>query len=84
MKQRLVGCIIVLCLAVPLIVRAGAPMEAVKTEVDAVIEILRNPALKGEAGLKVKRERTAAAATKLFDFVELSKRSIGLYWNQFS
>ena len=84
MKRYLFGFVILLWLAVPFIVHASTPTEAVETEVAAVIEILRNPALKGEAGLKVKRERIEAAVTKLFDFVELSKRSLGLYWNQFN
>ena len=84
MERCLFGFSILLWLAVPLIVRASTPTETVKTEVDAVIEILRNPALKGETGLKVKRERIDTAASKLFDFAELSKRSLGLYWNRFS
>jgi phospholipid transport system substrate-binding protein len=32
----------------------------------------------------VKEQRIAAAAEKLFDFVELSKRTLGLNWNKFT
>ena len=55
-----------------------------KTNVNGVIEALRDPGLKGEKGLKIKRERVEAVATRLFDFVELSKRTLGLNWNGFS
>jgi phospholipid transport system substrate-binding protein len=68
----------------PLTVQAGAPTDTVRTEVDSVLGILRDNGLKGEAGLKVKRERVEEAAGRLFDFVELSKRSLGLYWNRFN
>lgn len=84
MKWYLTGIVALLCLATPLIVNASTPKEAIQGEVDAVLQILGNKALSGETGFKVKRERIDAAATKLFDFGELSKRSLGLYWNRFS
>ena len=49
-----------------------------------MLEILRDPKLKGEAGKKVKEQKIQAAAEKLFDFVELSKRTLGLNWNNFT
>jgi phospholipid transport system substrate-binding protein len=83
-KRYLFRSIMLLWLTLPLIVHAGTATEVVKTEVDAVLEILRNPALKGEAGIKVKRQKIEVTAGKLFDFTELSKRSLGLYWNRFT
>ncbi len=83
-KRHLAGFILLFWLATPLTVHAITPMEAVKTEVDAVVDVLRNPALQGEKGRNVKQEKIKASAAKLFDFVELSKRSLGLYWNRFN
>ncbi len=71
-------------LALPLVAFAGAPLDTVKANVNGVLEVLRDPKLKGESGKKVKEERITAAAEKLFDFVELSKRTLGLNWNNFS
>jgi len=34
--------------------------------------------------MRAKRERIEAAAVRLFDFVELSKRTLGLNWNRFT
>ena len=57
---------------------------AVQAHVDAVLKILGNPALKGPKGDKQKRSEVITEADKFFDFVELSKRTLGLSWNRFS
>jgi phospholipid transport system substrate-binding protein len=59
-------------------------LETVKGHVNSVLKVLRNPALKGEKGEKAKREEVRAEAEKMFDFVELSKRTLGLNWNRLS
>ena len=56
----------------------------VQAHVNNVLKVLRNPALKGEKGEKEKKAEITAEADKLFDFVELSKRTLGLDWNRFS
>jgi phospholipid transport system substrate-binding protein len=69
---------------IPFNVFAGIPLDTVKTNVNGVIEAMRDPKLKGEAGKKVKEQRIVSAADKMFDFVELSKRTLGLNWNKFT
>lgn len=69
-------------LMLPLNALAGIPLDTVKTNVNSVIEVMRDPKFKGEAGKKVKEQRIVVAADKLFDFVELSKRTLGLNWNK--
>jgi phospholipid transport system substrate-binding protein len=49
-----------------------------------VLQVLRDPKLQGEPGRKVKEQTVEAAADQLFDFVELSKRTLGLNWNNFT
>jgi phospholipid transport system substrate-binding protein len=56
----------------------------VQAHVDRVLKVLGNPALKGPKGEERKRAEVWAEADKLFDFVELSKRTLGLSWNRFS
>ena len=84
MKKQLAGALALVWLALPLVAFAGAPLDTVKANVNGVLDVLRDPKLKGEAGKKVKEERITAAAEKLFDVVELSKRTLGLNWNNFS
>jgi phospholipid transport system substrate-binding protein len=77
--------VLLLTLAIiPVHVLAGVPLDTVKANVSGVLDVLRDPKLKGEAGKKVKEQRIEAAADKLFDYVELSKRTLGLSWNKFS
>jgi phospholipid transport system substrate-binding protein len=60
------------------------PLDTVKANANSVLDVLKDPKLKGESGKKIKEQRIEAAAEKLFDFVELSKRTLGLNWNKFT
>ena len=84
MKKWLTGLILLTLLAVSFPAFAGVPLDTVKSNVSGVLLVLRDPKLQGESGKKVKAERIEAAAEKLFDFVELSKRTLGVNWNKFS
>jgi phospholipid transport system substrate-binding protein len=83
-RKRLIGLILLTLLQVSFPAFAGVPLDTVKANVNGVIEVLRDPKLQGESGTKVKEQRIATAAEKLFDFVELSKRTLGLNWNKFT
>jgi phospholipid transport system substrate-binding protein len=84
MKKTLIGSMLLIWLMAPLFAFAGVPLDTVKANANSVLEVLRDPKLKGEVGRKVKEQRIQAAAEKLFDFVELSKRTLGLSWNNFT
>jgi len=84
MKKMLIGPALFVWLLLPLLAFAGVPLDTVKANVNGVLELLRDPKLKGEAGKKVKEQRVEAAAQKLFDWVEMSKRTLGLNWNNFT
>ena len=57
MKKRLVGFLLIFWLMSPLSAYSACPSEMVKVHVNQVLEVLRDPALKGEAGKKVKKEK---------------------------
>ncbi len=84
MTKWLAGLMLLILLMVPFPALAGVPLDTVKNNVNGVLDVLRDPKLQGESGKKVKEQRIAAAAEKLFDFVELSKRTLGLNWNKFT
>ena len=84
MKKWLAGLVLTIFVMMPFSVFADVVLDAVKAKVNSVLEVLRDPKLKGEAGKKVKEQRIQAGAEKLFDFVELSKRTLGLRWNDFT
>ena len=84
MKMWLSGLALLVALVVACPVFAGVPLDTVKANVTSVLDVLRDPKLRGEAGRKAKEEKIEAAADTLFDFVELSKRTLGLNWNKFT
>jgi phospholipid transport system substrate-binding protein len=83
MKDRLMRVILILCLAFPVSVFAGTPLEAVKGNVDKVLDVLRDPSLKGESARKVRKEKIRVISGKMFDFAELSKRTLAQNWRRF-
>lgn len=84
MKRLFAGFIVFFVLAAPLCAIAGPALDTVKTNVTAVVDILKDPKLKGPSGKKAKEQKIEAVADRMFDYVELSKRTLGLNWNKFT
>lgn len=84
MKLRLVGMALILCLIFPSLAFAGVPLETLKGHVDGVLDILRDPSLKAESAKKVKKDKIRAISQKMFDFTELSKRTLARNWSALS
>ena len=82
LKNCIVEMILILCLIFPITVFAGAPLEAVKGHADKVLDVLRNPSLKAESAKKDKKGKIRDIAEKMFDFTELSKRTLGQNWGK--
>ena len=82
MKKSLSSFILVLFLSLPLSSFAGAPLDAVKGNVDKVLDVLRDPALKGESGKKTKKAKVRTISDQMFDFNELSRRTLGQNWTK--
>jgi phospholipid transport system substrate-binding protein len=58
--------------------RAGAPMEQLRAQVDRVLKLIDDPALKDKP--KDKRVAVRQIADDIFDFGETAKRSLGRHW----
>ena len=84
MAKQFSGLLFLVLLIVPISVNAETPMAVVETHISQLLEILRDPSLAGEKGKQVKAEKVVAISEDLFDFVELSKRSLGRSWNTFT
>jgi len=84
MKQHIVRMTVILCLIFPLSAFAGVPLEAVKNNVDKVLDVLRDPSLKTESARKAKKDRIRVISEKMFDFAELSKRTLAQNWSKFN
>jgi len=63
-------------------VRAGEATNQIKGTIDEVIKILNIKELKKPGKEKDRQTRIRATIEKRFDFAEMAKRSLGIYWKQ--
>jgi phospholipid transport system substrate-binding protein len=82
MRKSIFIFILVLFLSPPLSSFAGAPLDSVKGNVDKVLDVLRDSALKGESGKKAKKAKIRTISEKMFDFNELSRRTLAQNWTK--
>ena len=82
MKQKYMWICVVILALMPFQVYAGGPMETTETEVKKILAVLGDQALTGEAGIKAKKEKLRAIFDNIFDYVGLSKRTLGRNWKK--
>jgi len=63
---------------------AASPLETIKPQVDRALEVLRDPALKAESAKAAKEKKIWAILDGVFDYTELSKRTLAQHWKRFS
>jgi phospholipid transport system substrate-binding protein len=84
MEKHLTIIVIMVCLIFPLSAFAGTPLDTVKGNVDKVLVILRDSSIKSESADKIKKRKIRAIADNMFDFTELSKRTLAMNWSKFN
>lgn len=81
MKRPIVILNIVLLLLFSPPVYAGPPLDAVQANVNKVLEVLRDPKLKAASAKEIQKEKLRLVYDRMFDDVELSKRTLARNWN---
>lgn len=71
---------VIIFLLAPLQAAAGEPTDQVKSTIDKVITVLKDPSLKGPAKTVERRDKLRTAIQDLFNFREMAKRSLGKHW----
>lgn len=61
---------------------AGDPTDQVKQRVDAVLDVLKDKDLRKPEKEKIRREKIRAIVDTIFDFHEMSRRSLGIHWKR--
>jgi phospholipid transport system substrate-binding protein len=86
MKRSLVVLIIALVALnlSPVSAFAATPLESIKPKVDQALEVLRDPALKAESAKAAKEKKIWAILDSVFDYTELSRRTLAQHWKKFS
>jgi phospholipid transport system substrate-binding protein len=82
MKRHFIGLGILMFFLSTLPAYAGAPLDTVQTNLNKVLDVLRDPKLKPESAKEIKKEKLDAIYEQMFDEVELSRRSLGGNWNK--
>jgi phospholipid transport system substrate-binding protein len=81
MKRQIVVLNIIILLLFSLPVFAGPPLDAVQANVNKVLEVLRDPKLKAASAKEIEKEKLRLIYERMFDDVELSKRTLARHWN---
>lgn len=81
MKTPIVVWSIVISLLFSLPAWAGAPQDAVRLNVNKVLDVLRDPTLKAESAKEPKKEKLRLIYNGMFDDIELGKRTLARNWN---
>ncbi len=61
---------------------AGEPTEQIKQSIDSVLGVLKNKALKGPKKTAERRAAIRKIVYGQFDFREMSKRALAIYWKK--
>jgi phospholipid transport system substrate-binding protein len=59
---------------------AGPPTDQLRSQVDRVLKLLEDPALKAPDKARERRTAVRKVADEIFDFGETAKRSLGRHW----
>ena len=81
MKRPIVALTILILLLFSLPVYAGPPLDAVQSNVNKVLEVLRDPKLKAASAKEIEKEKLRLIYERMFDDVELSKRTLSRHLN---
>jgi len=83
MKRPIVALNLIMLLLFSIPVYAGPPLDAVQSNVNKVLEVLRDPTLKANVAMakEIKKEKLRLIYERMFDDVELSKRTLAKNWN---
>jgi phospholipid transport system substrate-binding protein len=61
---------------------AGVPLDEVKKTTNEVLDVLRNKELKAPGKEELRRQKILEIVSQVFDFREMAKRSLGVYWRR--
>ena len=81
MKRLFTIAVLTLWVIVPFAAAAPTPLATVEVHVNKVLDVLKDPSLKGEAKKNIRQDRIREISEKMFDFTELSRRTLAQNWN---
>ena len=81
MQRLSLGAVVFAVLLFAVNAYADTPLGTVQANVNKVLDVLRDPALKAETAKEIKKEKLRAIYEQMFDEIELAKRTLARNWN---
>jgi phospholipid transport system substrate-binding protein len=82
MRKLLIGLNLLVLSMVPIQARADAPLDTIKSRVNQLLVVLRDPAFKGESAKELKKKKLWPIFDKTFDYIELSRSTLSRNWDK--
>ena len=81
-RRSAIGLALIVLLIMPAYSQAATPLESIRADINKVLDVLRDPSLKGESGKKIKKTKIRSLAHEMFAFTELSRRTLAINWKK--
>lgn len=82
MRKWLIGLHLLVLSTIPIQVHADTALDTIKSRVNQVLAVLRDPALKSESAKEVKKTRLRQIFDSIFDYAELSRSTLSRNWDK--
>ena len=82
MRNLRTGLSLLVLLMVAVQVHADSGVDTVKSRINQVLAVLKDPALKSESAKELKKKRLRAIFDNTFDYTELSRSTLSRYWDK--
>lgn len=80
-RWRRIGTFLFLLAAATAAAQAGEALRAIEVRVNRVLEVVDSPAIQDKA---VKEEKVQSIVDEIFDYTELSRRTLAIHWQSFT
>ena len=82
MRKWLIRLNLLVLSTIPIQVHADSALDTIKSRINQVLAVLRDPALKGESAKEVKKARLRQIFDGTFDYAELSRSTLSRNWDK--
>jgi len=82
MKKYFIGFILLVFSMVAIQAHADSGLDTIKSRVNQVLGVLKDPALKSDSATELKKKRLRAIFDNTFDYTELSRSTLSRNWDK--
>jgi phospholipid transport system substrate-binding protein len=82
MRKAFIGLSLLVVSLFPIQVHADSALDTIKSRINQVLAVLRDPALKSDASKEAKKKRLRQIFDTAFDYAELSRNTLSRNWDK--